>query len=80
MKFNASKCQTMRIQRSTKPLERFYTLCNHILAQMDKAKYFGVIITENTNGNPNVVLQQRQIYVLASSNETLAIACKNSEI
>ncbi len=47
MKFNASKCQIMRIHRSTKPPERFYTLNNQVLAQVDKeAKYLGVMITE----------------------------------
>ncbi len=47
MKFNASKYQIMRIHKCTEPLERFYTLNKQVLAQVDKAKYLGVMITEN---------------------------------
>ncbi len=41
----------MRIHRSTKPFEIFYTLNNNVLAQVDKAKYIGVMITETLAWN-----------------------------
>ncbi len=47
IKFNASKCQIMRIHRSTKPLDRFVAKkITRFLAQVDKAKYLEVMITE----------------------------------
>ena len=54
MKFNASKCQIMRIHRSTKPLERFYTINKQVLAQVEKAKYLGVMITEELDWSPHI--------------------------
>ncbi len=54
MKFNASKCQIMRIHRSTKPLERFYTINKQILEQVDKAKYLGVMVTEELDRSPHI--------------------------
>ncbi len=38
MKFNASKCQIIRIHRSIKPLERFFILSRQVLAIVDKVK------------------------------------------
>ena len=35
----------MRISRSTKPLTRFYSLCNCVLQEVDQAKYLGVNIS-----------------------------------
>ncbi len=46
MQFNAPKCQLMRIHKSIKPLEIFYTLNKDILTLLNKAKYIGVMITE----------------------------------
>ncbi len=46
MKFNTSKCQIMRIHRSTKAVERLYTIIKQIFEQVDKAKYLGVMNTE----------------------------------
>ncbi len=54
MKFNASICQIMETHRSTKPLERFYTLNKQVLAQVDKAKYCGVMIPEYVDRSPHI--------------------------
>ncbi len=43
MKFNASKCQIMRIHRSTKSLEILYTLHKRILAYVSRTTYLEVI-------------------------------------
>ncbi len=47
MKFNASKCQIIRIHRSIKQLARFYTLNKQVSAHVDKTKYLGDIIIEH---------------------------------
>jgi len=54
MRFNASKCQIMRIHRGNTPLNRFYSINNTILSQVDKAKYLGVTITEDLNWSTHV--------------------------
>ncbi len=57
MKFNASKCQIMRIHRYTtftKPFARFYALNKQVLAQADKVKYLGVMITEDLDWSPHI--------------------------
>ena len=35
VRFNAAKCNIMRISCSTKPLTRFYSLCNRVLQEVD---------------------------------------------
>ena len=42
MRFNATKCNIMRISRSRNPLTRMYSLCNHVLSEVDTAKYLGI--------------------------------------
>ena len=44
MKFNASKCNIMRISRSRTPFTQFYQLGEHILDEVDQAKYLGISI------------------------------------
>ena len=39
MKFNAKKCNIMRISRSRKPLQLFYSLGNEIFQEVSDAKY-----------------------------------------
>ena len=39
MKFNAEKCNIMRVSRSRKPLQHFYSLGNEILQEVSDAKY-----------------------------------------
>ena len=46
MRFDAAKCNNMRISHSTKPLTRFYSLCNCILQEVDQVEYLGVSITK----------------------------------
>ena len=45
MKFNAKKCNIMRVSRFRKPLQHFYSLGNEILQEVSDAKYhaLGVI-------------------------------------
>ena len=44
MKFNAKKCNIMRVSRSRKPLHHFYSLGNEILQEVSDAKYLGIQI------------------------------------
>ena len=44
MKFNAKKCNIMRVSRSRKPLQHFYSLGNEILQEVSDAKYLGIQI------------------------------------
>ncbi len=44
----------MTIDRSTKPLERFYTLNKQVLAQVAKAKYLEVMITDDFDRSSHV--------------------------
>ena len=43
MKFNAKKCNIMRVSRSRKPLQHFYSLGSEILQEVSDAKYLGKI-------------------------------------
>ena len=44
MKFNVKKCNIMRVSRSRKPLQHFYSLGNEILQEVSDAKYLGIQI------------------------------------
>ena len=44
MKFNAKKCNIMRVSRSRKPLQHFYSLGSEILQEVSDAKYLGIQI------------------------------------
>ena len=46
MRFNAAKCNIMRISHSTKLLTCLYSLYNHFLQEVNQAKYLGVNITK----------------------------------
>ena len=48
MKFNAKKCNIMRVSRFRKPLQHFYNLGNEILQEVSDAKYLGIQI-DNIN-------------------------------
>ena len=47
MRFNPSKCNIMRISRSSKPLSKLYTMCDTIISQVEDAKYLGLNINHN---------------------------------
>ena len=40
--FNATKCNIMPLSRSRDPLTHMYSLCNHVLSEVDTAKYLGI--------------------------------------
>ena len=51
MKSNAKKCNIMRVSRSCKPLQHFYSLGNEILQEVSDAKYLGIQINHKLNWN-----------------------------
>ena len=54
MKFNATKCYLMSITTYTTPLHYRYTLDNHILKQVTKNPYLGVLISDNGKWNNHI--------------------------
>ena len=54
MKFNAKKCNIMRVSRSRKPLQHFYSLGNEILQEVSDAKYLGIQIDKKLDWNKHI--------------------------
>ena len=54
MKFNAKKCNIMRVSRSRKPLQHFYNLSNEILQEVSDAKYLGIQIDKKLDWNKHI--------------------------
>lgn len=71
MRFNATKCNIMRISRSRNPLTRMYSLCGHVLAEVDIAKYLGINISSELSWSPHVSS------VASRANSTLGFLRRN---
>ncbi len=71
MRFNPAKCNIMRFHRSKTPLERFYTLCDQVLAQVDDAKYLGVNLSHNLEWSSHIDA------VASKSNQSLGFIRRN---
>ena len=54
MKFNAKKCNIMRVSRSRKPLQHFNSLGNEILQEVSDAKYLGIQIDNKLDWNKHI--------------------------
>ena len=54
MKFNAKKCNIMRVSHSRKPLQHFYSLGNEILQEVSDAKYLGIQIDNKLGWNKHI--------------------------
>ena len=54
MKFNAKKCNIMRVSRSRKSLQHFYSLGNKILQEVSDAKYLGIQIDNKLDWNKHI--------------------------
>ena len=54
MKFNAKKFNIMRVSRSRKPLQHFYSLGNEILQEVSHAKYLGMQIDNKLDWNKHI--------------------------
>ena len=71
MRFNATKCNIMRISRSRNPLTRMYSLCNHVLSEVDTAKYLGINLSSELSWFPHVSS------VVSKANSTLGFLRRN---
>ena len=56
MKFNTKKCNIMRVSRSRKPLQHFYSLGNEILQEVSDAKYLGIQIDNKLDWNNSLLI------------------------
>ena len=54
MKFNAKKCNIMRVSCSRKLLQHFYSLGNEILQEVSDAKYLGIQIDNKLDWNNHI--------------------------
>ena len=54
MRFNASKCQLLRISRSQHPLGRFYTISDQILQQVPSAKYLSILLNDQLKWDTHI--------------------------
>ncbi len=71
MRFNATKCNLMRIARSKTPFTRMYSLSGHTLEEVQQAKYLGVCI-----GN-DLVWASHIASVSQKTNSTLGFLRRN---
>ena len=54
IKFNAKKCNIVRVSRSRKPLQHFYSLGSEILQEVSDAKYLGIQIDNKLDWNKHI--------------------------
>jgi len=71
MRFNPSKCNILRISRSTKPLTKLYDLRNETLKEVSSAKYLGITISQDLEWSRHVDEISRK------ANNTLAFLRRN---
>ena len=71
MRFNAIKCNIMLISRCRNPLTRMYSLCNHVLSEVDTAKYLGINLSSELSWSPHVSS------VVSKANSTLGFLRRN---
>ena len=71
MRFNATKCQALRVSQAKRPIERFYTINDHILEQTQSTKYLGVHISGNMEWDTHIDS------ISAKANRTLGFLRRN---
>ena len=54
MKLNTKKCNIMRVSRSRKPLQHFYSVGNEILKEVLDAIYLGILIDNKLDCNKHI--------------------------
>ena len=54
MRFNAKKCNILRISRSKTPFTKFYDLYERILDEVDEAKYLGILVSNDLQWSSHI--------------------------
>ena len=54
MRFNAKKCNIMRVSRSVNPLTHMYQLGNHVLELVGEVKYLGLNISDDLSWTTHI--------------------------
>ena len=71
MKFNASKCYTLRVTRSKKPSQHFYQLMGLVLQEVEHNPYLGVMLQHNMKWSVHINR------ISGRANSTLAFLRRN---
>ncbi|KAL8603552.1 hypothetical protein ACOMHN_052781 [Nucella lapillus] len=74
MSFHPDKCQTLQVSRKRNPLPSKYTLRDHSLEKVSKAKYLGVTITSDLSWSPHIS------NISNHANKTLGLLRRNLKI
>ena len=71
MRFNAKKCNIIRVCKSPSPLTKFYTMCGQVLVQVQEAKYLGLTISEDLSWSRHIGI------VVNRANSTIGFLRRN---
>jgi len=71
MSFNPSKCTIITISRSNYPLHKFYMLCGVVLQHVSKARYLGVLLSDDLQWSKHVQ------HITAKANSMLGLLQRN---
>ena len=71
MRFNAAKCNVMRVSRKRTPLSYFYMLSGEILKEVKDAKYLGVTISDDLDWTKHIQI------ITSKANGKLAFLRRN---
>ena len=74
MSFHPDKCQTLRVTRKREPLPYEYTLRDHTLETVPKAKYLGVTISSDLSWTPHIC------NIVNRANRTLGLLRRNLKV
>ena len=71
MRFNAAKCNIMRVSRTCDPKLFNYTLTGHVLEEVMDAKYLGVILSNNLEWSKHIAT------MTSKDNSKFSFLCRN---